>query len=83
MGDQERTTWHNFRPGFWRQYVILLTLAIGSWALLFGLDRVIDSEAGELVLVFVRLAVTIVFVIVFFRFIRRARDENARTQDRP
>lgn len=79
MGDQERKAWHNFRPGFWRQYAILLGLAIGSWALLFGLDQVIDSEAGELVLVFVRLAATIVFVIVFFRFVRRARDENDRT----
>ncbi|RYJ05964.1 MAG: hypothetical protein EON52_08815 [Actinomycetales bacterium] len=76
MADQERKTWHSFRPGFWRQYAILLGLAIGSWALVVLLDQVIDSETGELVLVFVRLAVTIVFVIVFFRFIRRARDEN-------
>ncbi|KQY59206.1 hypothetical protein ASD11_06385 [Aeromicrobium sp. Root495] len=80
MDDQGRKPSQRFRPGFWRQYGMLLGLALASWALLLLLDQVIDSESGELVLVFVRLAVTIAFVILFFRFIRRERDRNDRAE---
>jgi hypothetical protein len=66
---------------FWRQYLLFVLLLVSIVAIEILLGRVLTSYPGHVVLTFLRIVFGAIFLVLFYRFIRRIGAESGASQN--